>query len=474
MTWFDQLFGRFNQENILQHGPVTVSTDPFHPSRETLVKVELVKHFIETYYENLIKENEEKSKSLQQTDNRSNNSLSQIEYAEKMSNILREQRRKLSQDQFRRIRQIGRGAFADVWLVKDIITKNHYAMKILKKSELVAKKQIYNTISERDVLTSSDTNTNPWIVELIHSFQDENHLYFVMEYLPGGDMMNLLIKRGTLTESEARFYLAETLLAIHSVHESGFIHRDIKPDNLLFTKTGHIKLTDFGLSAKSDGYPDTYMQHVKYANDIFLRKDSMNQRKALYSTVGTPDYIAPEILLKKPYDQSVDYWSFGIILYEVLFGSPPFMANTARETAINIVKWRETLKFPANTNVSLNAIKLIQRLLCSKEYRFNYEQIKEHPFFEGIDFDHIREMVPPIVPKLNGDWDTSNFDEFVPREDTPEIEQNQIINMAFIGFRYTKKNYAHTLPIMRTDKDRKKKKEKKMTMDDEHMYRTLK
>lgn len=458
MTWFNQLFGQIYHEKdwcLKREDVVQTSQNEanFSPSRETLVKVEIVKHFIETFYENLEKENMVAKQHFHRY-----NANSQKEYAQKMMVIRRLQRRKLRQDQFLKIKQIGSGAYGDVWLVKDLVTNNYYAMKILKKSELVRKNQITNTISERDILTSNNNN-NPWIVELIYSFSDQKYLYFVMEYLAGGDLMNLLMKRGRLTEKETKFYLAETLLAIHQVHKKGFIHRDVKPDNLLLTRNGHIKLTDFGLSAKTERYADPFMQLIQDTNDILLKReiprnhDGHSRRTALCSTVGTPDYIAPEVLLKRPYDQSVDWWSFGIIFYEMLFGSPPFIAPTAREIAINIVKWRETLKFPANIKVSSNAINLIQRLLCSPQYRYGYKQIKSHPFFEGIDFDNILEMEPPLIPRLESDSDTSYFDDFQPREDIPEIEQNDIVNLAFIGFRYSKNLAAHTLPIIRNSNE---------------------
>lgn len=444
MTWFSQLFG---ESDVLRPRlrPVlgASSGDVFSPSRETLVKVELVKHFIENFYAEL---ESERLVAKQRVRRRSVSSAA--EEAQKMMALRRLQRRALRQDQFVRIKQIGSGAFGDVWLVKDASTGSLYAMKILRKSELVLKKQITNTISEREMLTSDARS--PWIVELVYSFSDQKYLYFVMEYLAGGDLMNLLMKRGRLAESEARFYLAEALLAIHQVHKRGFIHRDVKPDNLLLTARGNVKLTDFGLSAKTERYADPYMQLIQDANDVVLQRDAPRaRRRALCSTVGTPDYIAPEVLLQRPYDQSVDWWSFGVIFYEMLFGAPPFAAPTARETAIRIVRWRETLVFPAGTKVSGDAIALIQRLLCAPQYRFGYKQIKEHPFFRGVDFERILETEPPILPKVESELDTSNFDDFQPREEPPEVERNDIVNLAFMGFKYNRNLAVHTMPVFR-------------------------
>ena len=379
----------------------------------------------------------------------------ETEYARKVSENRRLKRRTLKPTQFEKIKLIGRGAFGDVWLVRDVEDHNVYAMKMLRKSELVAKKQVLNTLSERDIMASD----NPWSVQLIYSFQDQTYLYFVMEYLPGGDLMNLLIKRGYLREDEARFILAEILLAIQNVHLAGFIHRDVKPDNVLITRNGHIKLTDFGLSAKTERYADPYMTLIENVNDLLRnqRNSSPNmpvlpqpqtRRAALCSTVGTPDYIAPEVLLKKPYDYKVDFWSFGCVMYEMLFGSPPFFAKTARQTAINIVKWRETLKFPRKPPVSMAAIDLIRHLLCGKDHRMGFEEIKSHAFFAGVDFDTLLQQQPPIVPDVQTDADTSNFDEFEPREEVHDADESSVMNLAFMGFKYNRHIKTRTLPSM--------------------------
>ncbi|OHT02150.1 hypothetical protein TRFO_30853 [Tritrichomonas foetus] len=456
------------------------------PSRFAKVKSELTKHYIESHFADIMRERQERSRfheSLYNNSKLSNDQRAMLEsqYAKNSSNIRRLKRRNLRPSQFEKIKMIGRGAFGDVWLVRDKEDNNFYAMKMLRKSELIAKKQVINTLSERDIMASD----NPWSVQLIYSFQDSTYLYFVMEYLPGGDLMNLLIKRGFLSEEESRFILAETLLAIQNVHQSGFIHRDVKPDNILITRTGHIKLTDFGLSAKTERYADPYMSLIEDVNDLFhgsraprSSTPQMNpmspmntpgfaanqgqggsttnaqiprsRREALCSTVGTPDYIAPEVLLKKPYDNRVDFWSFGAMMYEMLFGSPPFFAKTARQTAINIVKWRETLKFPRKPPVTMAAIDLIRHLLCGRDHRIGFEEIKRHPFFNGIDFDNLQNLTPPIVPEINNDADTSNFEEFVPREETHDHADaaDEVMNLAFLGFKYNRHLKTRTLPCV--------------------------
>ena len=169
---------------------------------------------------------------------------------------------------------------------------------------MINRSQVDHVKAEVAVLNES---SSPWVVELKCSFQDEKYLYLVMEYLPGGDLMSLLMKRDTLLEDEAKFYIAEMVLAIESVHKLNFIHRDLKPDNILIDKMGHIKLSDFGLCARYEIKPG-------FSN---INGDKHN-RQRLKSTVGTPDYIAPEVFEEAGYTEIVDWWSLGIILYEML------------------------------------------------------------------------------------------------------------------------------------------------------------
>lgn len=361
-------------------------------------------------------------------------------------------KRQLRQEQFERIKCIGRGAYGDVWVVRDTVDSAIYAMKILRKSEVIAKRQILNTLYERDLMAFHD---DPWIVKLYYSFQDRTFLFYVMEYLAGGDLMNLLIRKGILNENETRFFMAEILLAIHNVHLAGFIHRDVKPDNILITKTGHIKLTDFGLSAKTENFADPLISLLKDVNEV-LNGKSESQRDADPSKprrpsapVGTPDYIAPEVLRNRSYNQSVDFWAYGAVMYEMLFGHPPFMASTAINTARNIVRWRESLRFPKVPVVSEAAIDLIRKLLCDADDRIGFDEIKSHPFFDGIDWDHIQDMEPPYVPILDCESDCRNFEEFEPRRyDQDPGQEPAVVKAAFKCFKFNR-NSAKTLPAFR-------------------------
>lgn len=228
-------------------------------------------------------------------------------------------------------------------MVQKLDTGKIYAMKSLLKTEMFKRDQLAHVKAERDLLVESDS---PWVVSLYYAFQDSLYLYLIMEFLPGGDLMTMLINYDTFSEDVTRFYMAECVLAIADVHRMGYIHRDIKPDNILIDRDGHIKLSDFGLSTgfykqdQSASYmkPRTgnTVKRGQMVDAIWLTmssKDKMatwkkNRRVMAYSTVGTPDYIAPEIFLQQGYGQDCDWWSLGAIMFECLIGWPPFAVKT--------------------------------------------------------------------------------------------------------------------------------------------------
>ncbi len=292
-----------------------------------------------------------------------------------------------------------------------------------------------------------------------------------MEFLPGGDLMGLLMKEDTLSEETTRFYAAEMVLAIESVHDLGYIHRDMKPDNVLLDAYGHIKLTDLGLCKKVDQVDRLPL--TKHANSGLMssssssasetsRKPYQRSRQIAYSTVGTPDYIAPEVLSQQGYGQECDWWSLGVILYECLVGYPPFYSDEAIETCRKIINWKHTLTFPqeeeeAKSNIvqlSENCRDFIRKLVCNAESRLGFRSardIKAHPWFHGIQWDSLRHQKSPFIPQggghryteiisklssmhsIGGGYEakslirelTNNFDEFPRKEDGTSLVMQQ-------------------------------------------------
>jgi len=374
--------------------------------------------------------------------------------------FIRIRRMRLSQNSFETRAVIGRGAFGEVRLVKMKETGQLFAMKMLKKSEMIKKEQVYHIWAERDALADNNYfyEQNPWVVSLYYSFQDTNYLYLIMEYVPGGDMMTLLIKKDTFSEDQTRFYIAETILAIESIHQLGYIHRDIKPDNLLIDREGHIKLSDFGLCTglQTKQFKALFKKLIGETTQLKdTDTDKKSQREKIntwkqkrkvsaFSTVGTPDYIAPEVFLQNPegYGPECDWWSVGVIMFEMLCGYPPFCSETPTETYRKIMNWKETLQFPEEVELSPEAQDLIFQLCCDRSKRLAAKQLKQHPFFEGIDWDNIRIQSAPFVPKLDFDEDIQNF-EHLEQQILPE-------DMATLNSRPTKgKDFtANDLPFI--------------------------
>ncbi|XP_062487191.1 citron Rho-interacting kinase isoform X6 [Pezoporus occidentalis] len=321
---------------------------------------------------------------------------------------------------------VGCGHFADVKVVREKATGDVYAMKVMSKESLLAQEHMSFFEEERSILSQS---TSPWIPQLQYAFQDKKNLYLVMEYQPGGDLLSLLNRyEDQLDESMVQFYLAELVLAIHSVHQMGYVHRDIKPENVLIDRTGHIKLVDFGSAAKMT------------ANKMVNAK----------LPVGTPDYMAPEMLTglngdgKASYGLECDWWSLGVIAYEMIYGRSPFTEGTSAKTFNNIMNFQRFLKFPEDVKVSSGFLDLIQSLLCGQKERLGYEGLCCHPFFNKIDWNNIRNSPPPFVPTLKSDDDTSNFDE--PEKNSRVLSSTRQLNPAgfsgedlpFVGFSFIK------------------------------------
>ena len=336
---------------------------------------------------------------------------------------------RLHRDHFETVKVIGRGAFGEVHVVRHKASGKIYAMKVLNKDDMLKRQETACFIEERDVLVSGDRK---WITELYHATQDDEFLYLIMGYYSGGDMLTLLSKfEDVLVEDMARFYLAEIVLAIDSVHRLNYVHRDIKPDNVLLTRDGHIRLADFGSCYRLDS-------------------NGMVQSSV---AVGTPDYISPEILNsmegKGLYGRECDWWSLGVCMYEMLVGETPFYSETLVGTYTNIMRHESTLQFPDGSDgspiLSSAAVDLIKRLCCAPEQRFGrngIDEIQKHPFFKGIDWSNLHTTTPPFTPDVQSPTDTSNFDPVDPQSNHHDENQEPSRSgfsgrcLPFLGFSF--------------------------------------
>ncbi|KAK6164476.1 hypothetical protein DH2020_001340 [Rehmannia glutinosa] len=415
--------------------PKSLSTE--EASTLTKQRVAAAKQYIENHYKEQMKNLQERrerrnllEKKLADADVSEEDQTNLLKFLEKKeTEYMRLQRHKMGADDFELLTMIGKGAFGEVRVCREKNTGSVYAMKKLKKSEMLRRGQVEHVKAERNLLAEVDSNC---IVKLYCSFQDDEFLYLVMEYLPGGDMMTLLMRKDTLTEDEARFYIAETVLAIESIHKHNYIHRDIKPDNLLLDRHGHLRLSDFGLCkpldcstiqedfSVGDSFNGTSRSDApKRSQQEQLQHWQKNRRTLAYSTVGTPDYIAPEVLLKKGYGMECDWWSLGAIMFEMLVGYPPFYSDDPMSTCRKIVNWRTHLKFPEEAKLSLEAKDLISKLLCSVNQRLGSngaDEIKAHSWFNGVDWDNIYHMEAAFIPEVKDELDTQNFEKFEESE----------------------------------------------------------
>uniref|UniRef100_A0A6Q2XAW3 non-specific serine/threonine protein kinase n=1 Tax=Esox lucius TaxID=8010 RepID=A0A6Q2XAW3_ESOLU len=330
-------------------------------------------------------------------------------------------------EDFDRIKMIGRGAYGEVQLVRHKVSQKVYAMKKLSKFEMLKRSDSAFFWEERDIMAFSDS---PWVVQLCCAFQDNRHLYMVMEYMAGGDLVTLTMNYD-MPEKWVRFYTAELVLALDAIHAMGFIHRDVKPDNILLDHSGHLKLADFGTCMKMD-------------SKGMVKCDT---------AVGTPDYISPEVLMSQGgagyYGRECDWWSVGVFIYEMLVGETPFYAESLVGTYGKIMDHRNNLHFPDDMELSNDVKDLICAFLSDRDVRLGrngVEEIKRHPFFKNDHwtFCTIRETVAPVVPELSSDIDTRNFDEIEDDKGAAEtfptpkaFVGNQL---PFVGFTYFKED----------------------------------
>ena len=292
-------------------------------------------------------------------------------------------------DDFQIMKVLGRGTFGKVCLVQYKPTKEYYAMKSLKKDVLLDMDQVQSTILEKKILQSLD---HPFLVGMVFCFQTEERIYFIMPFIRGGELFQHLRKEKFFKEDKARFYAASMGIALEYLHNHGIVYRDIKPENILIGEDGYLKLIDFGMAKMLKG-----------------------NEKAM-SFCGTPEYLAPEIITGEGHNRAADWWSYGILLFEMLCGIPPFYCENT-ERMYDLITNAE-LRFPKRIQLSENAKDLIKKLLIKKQDKRlgvekGFEEIKSHPFFQGFDFDALlaKKLEAPFIPVLKDSLDVGNFDE---------------------------------------------------------------
>ncbi|PMD54749.1 kinase-like protein [Hyaloscypha bicolor E] len=386
---------------------------------------------------------------------------------------LRKRRVRLRQGDFQILTQVGQGGYGQVFLAQKKDTREVCALKVMSKKLLFKLDEIRHVLTERDILTNAKS---AWLVRLLYSFQDDKSIYLAMEYVPGGDFRTLLNNTGVLANRHARFYIAEMFCSVDALHQLGYIHRDLKPENFLVDSTGHVKLTDFGLAAgflapgkieslrvKLEKVGETYVPFGKPMDQrtVAERREgyrSMRDRDVNYakSIVGSPDYMAPEVLKGEEYEFSVDYWSLGCMHFEALTGFPPFAGATVDETWKNLKHWREVLKRPVwedpNYFISNRTWNFITSCIASKTKRFSsIKDVYEHQYFAEVDWKTLRSQRAPFVPELDSETDAGYFDDFSNEADMAKYKevhdkQTALENMAdrddpmskslFVGFTF--------------------------------------
>ncbi|KAM9314227.1 microtubule-associated serine/threonine-protein kinase 1 [Pholidichthys leucotaenia] len=307
-----------------------------------------------------------------------------------------------SEEDFQTIKLISNGAYGAVYLVRHRETRQRFAMKKINKQNLILRNQIQQAFVERDILTFAE---NPFVVSMFCSFETRRHLCMVMEYVEGGDCATLLKNIGALPVELARMYFAETVLALEYLHNYGIVHRDLKPDNLLITSMGHIKLTDFGLSKMGlmSLTTNLYEGHIEKDAREFLDKQ----------VCGTPEYIAPEVILRQGYGKPVDWWAMGIILYEFLVGCVPFFGDTPEELFGQVIT--DNIVWPDGDEVlPADAQSLISELLQTNPLvrlgTGGAFEVKQHSFFTELDWNSLLRQKAEFIPHLESEEDTSYFD----------------------------------------------------------------
>ncbi len=388
-------------------------------------------------------------------------------YLAKERSWLRQRRVKPKHKDFDMITQVGQGGYGQVYLAKKKDTKEIVALKILSKRLLMKLDETRHVLTERDILTNTRSE---WLVKLFYAFQDNDSVFLAMEFVPGGDYRTLLNNTGVLIPPHARFYISEMFMSVNALHQLGYTHRDLKPENFLIDAKGHIKLTDFGLAAGSVSADRIESMKSRLAAvkdlDYSIPTGSVKERQKMYrslrakdihlanSIVGSPDYMALEVLEGRSYDYTIDYWSLGCMLFETLVGYPPFAGSSPEDTYTNLRRWKEALRRPRYEDgryvFSDRTWHLITKLIASPKDRIrSFKQIMSAPYFAEIDWDKLRNRIPPFTPQLDDEEDAGYFDDFSNDEDMAKYKEvmakraaiekmgdKNVDNRYFIGFTF--------------------------------------
>ncbi|XP_020292428.1 microtubule-associated serine/threonine-protein kinase 3 isoform X2 [Pseudomyrmex gracilis] len=342
------------------------------------------------------------------------------------------------------LKLISNGAYGAVYLVKEKTTRQRFAMKKINKNNLMLRNQVEQVFAERDIMSFTD---NPFVVSMYCSFETKKHLCLVMEYVEGGDCANLLKNIGPLPPDMAKFYFAETVLAVEYLHSYGIVHRDLKPDNLLITALGHIKLTDFGLSK---------MGLMSLATNLYEGYIDRDTRQFSDKQVfGTPEYIAPEVILRQGYGKPVDWWSMGIILYEFLIGCVPFFGETPEElfahTVNDDIEWPDEDDWPVQPEAKDIITALLHQSPRDRLGTGGSHEVKEHPYFYGVNWNSLLREKAEFVPQLVNDEDTSYFDSRMDRynhdlgDDTDDTDDSPLFG-SFSSYSPQSRKISQTRP----------------------------
>lgn len=325
-----------------------------------------------------------------------------------------------SEGDYETIKLISHGAYGLVYLVRHKETRQRYAMKKIAKHRLALRNQVDQVFAERDIMSFSD---NPFVVSMFCSFETKRHLCMVMEYVEGGDCATLL-KNGPLPVELAKFYFSEILLAVDYLHNYGIIHRDLKTENILITKDGHIKLTDFGLSKIG------LMSHTTSILECYLDKETRQFNDM--QVFGTPYYIAPEVILRQGYGKPVDYWSMGIILYEFLVGCVPFISDTPEGLFDHVIhdniEWPTDEDWPLPKEPKDLITKLLQRNPKERLGTGGAMEVKSHPFLNDVCWEDLLRQKAGFVPQLENEEDTSYFDTRQDQNKSNESDSDEEAN----------------------------------------------